>query len=244
MTAVVATDWVERLRSMVKIEEYSGCWIFQGYIETTGNGYGKWRGPGWDIGGWAHRNAWFIHHGPIPAHLEVDHLCYRPACVNVDHLELVTPEENKRRAAERRRTYRDAAPIEHGLKGWIRGCECRQCRDGRPFPLGDQGSRVSVESLTASTFSSQTVMSLPPVQPWMEDALCANHDEDFWTKGQPHRRGGAKLEAAREVCDACPAWADCFAFAYETQPTYGIWAGMAWTAIPKKPADDVAEQAA
>lgn len=29
--------------------------------------------------------------------VEVDHLCFNPSCCNPDHLEAVTPQENKRR---------------------------------------------------------------------------------------------------------------------------------------------------
>jgi len=47
--------------------------------------------------GGAHRFAWEATHGPIPAGLEIDHLCRRPSCVNVAHLEAVTPAVNSQR---------------------------------------------------------------------------------------------------------------------------------------------------
>lgn len=45
----------------------------------------------------AHRWAYEQEHGPIPRHLEIDHLCDNKVCVNVLHLEAVTHVENVRR---------------------------------------------------------------------------------------------------------------------------------------------------
>lgn len=42
----------------------------------------------------AHVVAWTIEHGPIPDHLEIDHLCRNRACVRPQHMELVTHREN------------------------------------------------------------------------------------------------------------------------------------------------------
>jgi hypothetical protein len=50
----------------------------------------------------AHRYAYDEQVGPIPEGLEVDHLCDVKRCVRPDHLEPVTPAENKRRAAAAR----------------------------------------------------------------------------------------------------------------------------------------------
>lgn len=47
--------------------------------------------------GYAHRYAWERVNGSIPDGLTVDHLCRVRACVNVEHLELVTADENYRR---------------------------------------------------------------------------------------------------------------------------------------------------
>jgi len=45
----------------------------------------------------AHRLAWQEVHGPILGALVIDHLCRNRACVNVEHMELVTRAENTRR---------------------------------------------------------------------------------------------------------------------------------------------------
>lgn len=71
----------------------SGCWEWQGAI--TSSGYGTW---------WvnkrltpAHRVMYERHKGAIPEGLDLDHLCRNRKCVNPDHLEPVTRQENWRR---------------------------------------------------------------------------------------------------------------------------------------------------
>lgn len=47
----------------------------------------------------AHHVAWFIEHGVWPAwDKELDHLCRVRACINVQHLEEVTHQENCKRS--------------------------------------------------------------------------------------------------------------------------------------------------
>lgn len=48
-----------------------------------------------------HRVTYEHYIGPIPAGLELDHLCEHPPCCNPCHLEPVTHAENIRRALER-----------------------------------------------------------------------------------------------------------------------------------------------
>lgn len=71
------------------------CHIWQGAILP--NGYGQ----EWDNDRnrmvAAHRRTYERAHGPIPGHLELDHLCRVRACVNPGHLEAVTHLENMRR---------------------------------------------------------------------------------------------------------------------------------------------------
>ena len=73
-----------------------GCWILRnvprrdGYVELrTGNRSPKRSG---------HVVMWELLVGPIPAGLELDHLCRVRRCVNPEHLEPVTPSENVRRS--------------------------------------------------------------------------------------------------------------------------------------------------
>ena len=70
-----------------------GCWIYDGYISTTGYGMRSYMGRPTQ----AHR-AYYRHYiGEIPEGNELDHLCRVRSCVNPDHLEPVTRLENSRR---------------------------------------------------------------------------------------------------------------------------------------------------
>lgn len=47
-------------------------------------------------GRYAHREAWESVRGPIPAGMVINHLCRVRLCINVNHLEVVTPGDNAR----------------------------------------------------------------------------------------------------------------------------------------------------
>lgn len=79
------------------------CWLWT--ASGNGRGYGKFHVDG--TLRYAHRWVYEQLVGPVPAGLELDHLCRVPACVNPDHLEPVTHAENMRRGAPtgRRKTH-------------------------------------------------------------------------------------------------------------------------------------------
>ena len=66
------------------------------YIEaktsTIVNGYRKLWWNGKNVR--AHRWAWELVNGKIPADKVIDHICRNRACVAIDHLRIVTQQEN------------------------------------------------------------------------------------------------------------------------------------------------------
>lgn len=69
------------------------CLVWTGY--TNPQGYGR-----MNVGNrklqMVHRVAWELANGPIPDGMEIDHICFNRACVNVDHMRLVTRSGNTR----------------------------------------------------------------------------------------------------------------------------------------------------
>ena len=74
-------------------EPKTGCWLWVG--KTNADGYGELHSEDNEFGlRSAHRYSYTIHHGHIPAKLQVLHKCDQPCCINPDHLFLGTQQEN------------------------------------------------------------------------------------------------------------------------------------------------------
>lgn len=76
-------------RQIIPITE-SGCWVWTGKLNHKDYGYLSVNGKTTV----AHRFTYTFFIGPIPARLQLDHLCRVRSCVNPHHLEPVTCREN------------------------------------------------------------------------------------------------------------------------------------------------------
>lgn len=64
----------------------------------------------------------------VPEDMEVDHLCKTRCCVNLNHLEIVTPEENKRRAHADRTHCARGHPMAEDNIVWQHNGRSRRCK--------------------------------------------------------------------------------------------------------------------
>lgn len=62
---------------------------------------------------------------------------------------------------------------------------------------------------------------LPEPPAWMDDALCAQVDNDSFF---PEKGGSTK--AAKQVCVSCTVAAECLDFALGNGERFGIWGGL------------------
>ena len=91
-------DWY-----MSKVEKTDTCWVWKGQILHKRGGYGVFYDASLGKKIRAHHYLVPILPSGSPK-MEYDHLCGNPACVNPEHLEMVTAEENRRRQHERNKS--------------------------------------------------------------------------------------------------------------------------------------------
>lgn len=117
-----SAPWPERFwQNVDKDRPGSDCWWWT--AGTNEHGYGQTHLPegrhGWTVK--AHRVSYELTVGPIPAGLQLDHLCRNRPCVNPAHLEPVTPQINTLR----------------GMSPGARVRRTRRCMQGHPVAEKD-----------------------------------------------------------------------------------------------------------
>lgn len=133
----VHRDWrpaIEKVWDQLRVDEASGCWLWTGTVDVSGYvvvcDTGKRRVLG-------HRLVWEYLCGAIPDGLELDHLCFTRNCLNVEHLDPVTPAENKRRMQEHVMSVKTHCPQGHPYAGENLRREkdghrrCQTCREAQ-----------------------------------------------------------------------------------------------------------------
>ncbi len=102
----------DRFKKKIYIAE-SGCWEWLGYVSPKGYGTffdgEKMR----QAHGWSYE----FHKGPISPNMMPDHLCRNRKCVNPDHLEEVTNQENCARGDTGKHMKARGAKITHCPQG-------------------------------------------------------------------------------------------------------------------------------
>jgi hypothetical protein len=89
-----------------RTQAVDGCNMWQGAKRSNGYGVTMYMGKQTST----HRVMYTLVHGPVPDDMEVDHICNQRACINPDHLQLVTHAQNMRNGLVRRKTCRAGHP--------------------------------------------------------------------------------------------------------------------------------------
>ena len=129
----IVGDDLSRLLSRTKKQE-DGCWVWQGARLTNGYGSVRVLRDGVSKAALAHRLAYELVSGPIPAGMQLDHLCRVRHCINPTHLEPVTQVTNILRgespwARRKRQTHCIHGHPLAGANVRVRRDGTRQCRE-------------------------------------------------------------------------------------------------------------------
>lgn len=114
MAASPSAQDIERFNS--KVDRSGECHSWTGSLVTNGYGAFYWGGRLRT----AHRVAWEIVNGPIPAGMCVCHHCDNPRCVNVAHLFLGTNRDNVADRVAKKRTWNGRRPVANRLPESLR----------------------------------------------------------------------------------------------------------------------------
>lgn len=114
----------ERFAAKVAADPSTGCHLWTGALTTAG--YGSFRVDGRTV--YAHAYIDERERGPLPEGLNRDHTCRVRRCVNLEHIERVTPAENNRRAVKVREQSKERRkPICHPDRRHAARDMCTSC---------------------------------------------------------------------------------------------------------------------
>lgn len=131
----------DRFWSKVNKDGPGGCWLWTA-ATLGGNApegeYGQFAMPRGTTR-YVHRLAYLALVGPIPDGMDIDHLCRVKLCLNPEHLEAVTHQENDRRKnlhlkphCPQGHPYVESNLTPHDRsKGWRRCLVCTQAQNRR-----------------------------------------------------------------------------------------------------------------
>ena len=94
-------------RTLYIVDESTGCWNWNGFVNEQGYGQRSRRGTTVK----AHRLFYVAKFGDVPDGMMLDHLCRNRRCVNPDHLEPVSNAENVRRGNSAKLSVEKVADI-------------------------------------------------------------------------------------------------------------------------------------
>lgn len=118
-------------RFFAKVEKTDTCWNWTGARTArrperpqapAKPGYGSININGRPF--YAHRASWLMHNGPLIPGLVIDHLCENTLCVNPEHLQQVTNQENSMRSPRH--------SVNHG--GYHKKTHCKYGHDRQGAP--------------------------------------------------------------------------------------------------------------
>lgn len=109
LSAVAERFWLKVARS----DDPSACWLWTGALKQK---YGRFRlftdSTGKRVDAIAHRVAWELVNGPIPAGKVICHRCDNPPCCNPSHLFVGTMADNMRDMAQKGRGRSGTAKLD------------------------------------------------------------------------------------------------------------------------------------
>jgi len=149
----------DRFWSKVRVGDPNECWP---WMAGKVGGYGRFSGPSRRLV-LAHRFAFELLRGPIPAGRQLHHVCENPGCVNPSHLNPVKPRQHTVKLSPNSIGYKNArkthCPKGHPLTGsnvtvkkgkGYTGRGCKQCQRDR-YQRNKENNRKAARDRYAAT---------------------------------------------------------------------------------------------